>query len=98
MTWKYRESRKDLAATGREETRHAKVAQHKGNFIGRNRRKEVATGINHIKDKIERGPQILQALRKRFWTRQVGRTGPKGLSGGSYIVSRNIKCWNLWRG
>jgi hypothetical protein len=92
-TREYRESRKDLAATGKRETRRAKVARHKGNFVGRNWRKEIATGRNH-----ERGIQRLRALTKRFWTRQVDRTGPEDLSGGSYVASRNIKRWNLWRG
>jgi hypothetical protein len=91
-------TRKDLAATGRKETRRAKVTWHKRNFVGRNRRKEIATGGNHTKDKVERGTQRILALKKTFWTRQIGRVGPEGLSGGTYVVSRNVICWDLWRG
>jgi hypothetical protein len=59
-------TRKNLAATGRKETRRAKVTQHKGNFVGRNRRKKIATGGNHTKDKVERGTQRMWALERRF--------------------------------
>jgi hypothetical protein len=97
-TREYCESWKDLAATGREEARHAEVVRYKGNFVRRNRRKEIATGRNHTKDKIKRGTRRLRALMKGFWTCQAGRTGPEDLSGESYVASRNIKCWNLWRG
>jgi hypothetical protein len=62
------------------------------------RRKKLAIGRNHTRDKIERGTQRLRALRKRLWTRQEGRTGSKDLSCGSYVTSRNIKSWTLWRG
>jgi hypothetical protein len=85
MAQEYCESRKDLAATGREETRRAKVARHKGNFGRRNLRKEIATGRNH-----ERGTQRLWAPMKRFWTCQVGRTGPEDLSGGSYVEYQKL--------
>jgi hypothetical protein len=86
-------ARKDLAATGREETRRTKVTRHR-----RNRRKKIATGGNHIRDKTERGTQRTLALEKRFWTRQIGRAGPEDSSGGPYVASRKIKCWILWRG
>jgi hypothetical protein len=56
-TREHRESRNKLAATSRKETRRAKVARHERNFVGRNRRKEIATGRNHTKDKVERGTQ-----------------------------------------
>jgi hypothetical protein len=62
-------------------THRAKVAQ----------RKEIAIRRNHTRDKIERGTKRLWALRKSLWTRQEGRTGSKGLSGRSYVESRNIK-------
>jgi hypothetical protein len=91
-------TRKDLATTSRKETRRAKVTRHKGNFVGRNRRKEIATGGSHTKDKVERGTQRMWVLERRFWTRQIGRTGPEGLRSGSYVAPQNIKCWNLWRG
>jgi hypothetical protein len=91
-------TRKDLTATGRKETRRANVARHKGNFVGRNRRMEIATGGNHIKDKVERGTQGMWALKRRFWTRRVGGTGSEDSSGGSYAASRNIEKWTLWRG
>jgi hypothetical protein len=52
-TREHRESRKKLAADGRKETRRAKVAWQKRNFVGRNRRKEIATGGDHTKDKVE---------------------------------------------
>jgi hypothetical protein len=97
-TREYRESRKKLAATGGKETRRAKVARHKRNFVGGNRRMGMATGGNHTKNKVERGTQRIWALKKRFWTRQIGRAGPEDLSGGPYVASRNIKWWNLWRG
>jgi hypothetical protein len=97
-TREYCESRKNLTATGREETRRAKVARHKQNFVGRNRRNEIATGRNHTEDKIERGTQRVRAPMKRLWTRQVGGTGPDHLGGGSYVASWNIKSWTLWRG
>jgi hypothetical protein len=97
-TRKHRESRKKLAATGRKETRRAKVVRQKRNFVGRNQRKEFATGRNHAEHKVERGTQGIWALKKRFWTRQMGRAGPEDLSGGPYVASRNIKCWTLWRG
>jgi hypothetical protein len=86
--WEYCESRKDLAATGREETRRAKVSRHKRNFVGRNRRKEIATGRNHVKDKIERGSRRLRAFRKRG-TADV----PLGI-----LRDTEIQSWTLWRG
>jgi hypothetical protein len=39
-TREYREFRKELAATGRENARCAKVARQKENFVGRNRNKD----------------------------------------------------------
>jgi hypothetical protein len=94
----HRESRKKLAATGREVTRRATVARHKRNFVGRNRRMEIATGGNHTKDKVERGTQRIWALKRKFWTGQIGRAGPEDLSGGPYVASQKIRFWNLWRG
>jgi hypothetical protein len=75
-------------ATGGEMTRCAEMA----------RRKELAIGRNHTRDKIERGARRLRARRKRLWTRQEGRTGPKGLSCGSYVASRKSKQWTMRRG
>jgi hypothetical protein len=97
-TREHRESRKKLAATGRKEARRAKVARHKGNFVGRNRRMEIATGGNHTENKVERGTQRIWALRKGFWTRQIGRTGREDLRGRSCVAPQNIKHWTLWRG
>jgi hypothetical protein len=87
-TREYCESRKDLAAIGREETRRAKVARHKRNFVGRNRCKEIATGRNHVKDKIEQESRRLWALRKRG-TANV----PHGI-----LRDTEIQSWTLWRG
>jgi hypothetical protein len=57
---------------------------------------EIAIGANHAKDKVERETQRIWALKKRFWTGQIGRSGPEDLSGGTYVASQNVKCWNLW--
>jgi hypothetical protein len=64
-TREHRESRKKLAATSRKETRRAKVTRHKGNFVGRHRRVEIATGGNHTWDRIDQGTRRLRELRKR---------------------------------
>jgi hypothetical protein len=34
---------------------------------------KIATGGNHTKDKDERRTQRIWALKKRFWTGQIGR-------------------------
>jgi hypothetical protein len=52
---------------------------------------EIATGGNHIKVKVERGTQRIWAIKRKFWTRRIGRAGPEGLGGGSYTASTNIK-------
>jgi hypothetical protein len=84
----FRGSRKGSVAAHRGTTRHAEAA----------RRKEFAIGRNHTCDKIGRGTRRLWGLRKRFWTRQIGRTGPEDLRGGSCVAPQNIKDWTLWRG